>query len=49
MKSLALTLLVSVALVSASGCHWHHHRRNQFDRTFNSQPANDYGARSLTV
>jgi hypothetical protein len=49
MRTLGLTLLVAVALVSASGCHWHHHRRHHFDRTFNSQPANDHGGRSVTV
>jgi hypothetical protein len=38
MKTLALGLLLSVSLLSATGCHWHRrHWRNYHDQTYNSE------------
>jgi hypothetical protein len=31
MKTIALLALLALAVVSASGCHWRHHRNNYGD------------------
>lgn len=36
MKTIALLALLAVGVVSASGCHWLHHRRD-YSRSYDSR------------
>jgi hypothetical protein len=31
MKTLAILALLAIGLVTATGCHWHHHRSHRYN------------------
>ncbi len=33
----ALVALLAVGLVTAAGCHWHHHRSNNYSNGYSSR------------